>query len=1191
MWSKAKFPPIKKTVHRKAKRVGERLHFDLFTSSVRSSDGCKYLLVVVDEFSGFVWAFGLRKKSETFTCLTLLVKKIEKMLGKRVEGFMNDCDVDCGGVSAFRCDNAGENVLQEMKDWCAERGTTLETMVPYMHYQNGKSERVGGLVFKGGAAFRYGGNLPDGEWVRCCLAFVHVRNRLPGSSCEEGKTPYGVLHGVDVSAVELIDHFRVVGCLCYWLVPHELRVGKKQIAVRCVLLGYLDDIEGRKGYLARRLSDGKLVQGARNQFIFYEDKLVYPSSPDYDRWVKEDIAGRDRLIEENVKNDEVKGVDDESECELVSEDEGEVKSEETDEMSCVGDDLAGVDLGRKVSEEGNEDEGENVDFNVIPDLSLSDDDESSDSESEEVMDRLERGEPISSSPGGVNTRGVTRAGEQEEKNHTPSQSQSQSQSDLDEPPEDCHDEEDQDYSRSEVSGDGEEEGEEKRGKSVKGSEEEGRKFWEPRRILKDRLKKKRGKKKRRREYYTEWVNGEFSWEPEGSFALSSDDERGNVLSEYKEKIYSALGREQVGGDENERVQDEEEGNDDDDGGGSEPTGGWVKKKKVVARVIRILKMIVKAGVVVPNTRKQALKNLMWPEFARAEKQEIGNFDHHEVWELMQRPKGVNVIGVKWVYDVKVNADGEVERYKARLVARGFGQKEGIDFNETFAPTMHIKTARTLFAIAAREGIEVRTYDVSTAFLHAPLSEDVYVRQPEGFVVKGKEDYVYKLRKAMYGLKNAPRAYSQFFMKILKKMGFVQSKKDDCLWSLMKGDVFVHYLFHVDDILVVANNECVRDACFIALEKNLNIRDEGPISGRKFLGMRVMRLGDGSYTLDQKQYIESMAKHFGVGDRKRVKSPCTYGEKLTHDMCPTTKEGREIARKLPYQSLVGSLIYACKTRMDVSYAVSNVARYMSCWGEMHYEAALRVLTYLYHDRDRVLTISPSNNNFTLSVYCDANYADEREGHIVPAGGKGHVSDDNNILDPVVEAKWKSQGGFVMCLGGCPVSWRSRRHRCRVLSSMEAEYVEATEAAKEVLWFRELMNELGYGMVKPTPLYEDNKGCIAFSKNNTCHDRTKHIDMRRYYLRDLVATGAIEVVHVKSDQQLADILTKAQLVHTFVRQRDVVYSGKEVTVRVMRAERQNGCLCVTCVCGSTKLMKVNEHVGCSCITCLVDKIESM
>ena len=181
-------------------------------------------------------------------------------------------------------------------------------------------------------------------------------------------------------------------------------------------------------------------------------------------------------------------------------------------------------------------------------------------------------------------------------------------------------------------------------------------------------------------------------------------------------------------------------------------------------------------------------------------------------------------------------------------------------------------------------MSINQYDVSNAFLHASLEEVVYVSQPEGHVVKGKEDWVYRLNKAMYGLKNAPKAYSDYFMETLTKLGFVQSKKDECLWTLRKGKSVLHYLFHVDDIIVVSNDDMLKEAVLLSLRHKMEMKDEGEPS--LFLGVAIERDGNGGYRLSQKKYIEKMAKRFNIDENaKDVTTPSEYGLKLGPEHLP------------------------------------------------------------------------------------------------------------------------------------------------------------------------------------------------------------------------------------------------------------------------------------------------------------------
>lgn len=545
-----------------------------------------------------------------------------------------------------------------------------------------------------------------------------------------------------------------------------------------------------------------------------------------------------------------------------------------------------------------------------------------------------------------------------------------------------------------------------------------------------------------------------------------------------------------------------------------------KLKEILGEAIRVLTLVVKEELAIPRTRKQAQKKTEWPLYNEAEFIELGAFNKHGVWELVPPPDDANVVGTRWVYDIKMNLDGTINRYKARLVAQGYAQVEGIDYNDTFAPTMHIKSMRTLLCVAAHRQYDVRAWDVSTAFLHASLEEAVYVKQPPGHEVAGKENWVYKLNKAMYGLKNAPLAWSKHLMQLLTNLGFTQSSKDECLWVKRSKDRELFILFHVDDLLVVGD-PILRELIFAALGKEVALRDEG--ESDIFLGVEIERTRDGGFVLRQRKYIETLAKRFNVtDDTASVRTPCLSSVVYNCADLPVTEKEKNEAKKLPMQSLLGGLIFTIKTRWDVAYAISDVTRFMSYWGKSHFKGAMRILKYLYATRDRGVVISPDpNENLVMSVYCDANWLDSRD-------------------HPELDEKYKPQGGHLVFVGNSLVNWSSRRQGMRTLSSMEAEYYAASEAAKDILWFREILEELGYPQKGPTVIWEDNSACISYSKNNTAHDRSKHIDNRKYFVRDLVKNGECKLVHVSTDYQLADMLTKAQPEKLFIAHRDIVDS---------------------------------------------------
>jgi hypothetical protein len=665
--------------------------------------------------------------------------------------------------------------------------------------------------------------------------------------------------------------------------------------------------------------------------------------------------------------------------------------------------------------------------------------------------------------------------------------------------------------------------------------------------------------------YETWWEGyeDPSWEPSSTFRLEEyDKKRKSWYLELYTNFLRMKKEQKLKKEERVKLRKKEGETKKEEVDEEEKTVREETIKKALVNRIRILNIIAENEgneITIPNDRKEAKKNIRWEGFYNAEVEEVKAFDDLEVWELVPRPKHRRVIGVRFAYDIKIDSiTGKISRYKARLVAKGYAQIEGVDYTETFAPTMHIKTARALLKKAAKHKCIAEHYDVSTAFLHASLKEEVYVEQPEGHEIKGKEDWVYKLNKAMYGLKNAPRAYSDHFQGLLTEMGFKQASSDDCLWVLRRGKSWLYYLYYVDDIMVVGNDEELKELMFLTMKNTLNIRKEGNLE--QFLGMVVHMDDEYNYTMDQEHFIKRIAKKFNVTKTtKEIKSPGDPTNKLSSDQLPTTPEEKRVAEKLPFRELLGSLIYVAKTRLDICYHLSDCARFLSGWGVEHYQAAIRILQYLL-STSHIQLIIKSEDNMNLSIYCDANYGDRRDG--------GKRNDTTG--------KWRSQGGYIVYLGSTPVGWRSKRHKSTSLSSMESEYMEASEGGKEAIWFRRLMIDLDEEQTQPTELYEDNKACYEFSKNNTCHDRTKHIDQRAYFLRELVKKGEIVVVPVKTKDQLADIMTKAQTIKLFKEQRDRIYSYKTRTVRRLTKRIHKSCPCVCCFVRICRAKKTYAYV---------------
>jgi hypothetical protein len=536
----------------------------------------------------------------------------------------------------------------------------------------------------------------------------------------------------------------------------------------------------------------------------------------------------------------------------------------------------------------------------------------------------------------------------------------------------------------------------------------------------------------------------------------------------------------------------------------------------VARSTEMLDNIALAGTLGKDrayirsmTQKQMLCLPDSEQYRKAELIELDQFETHKVWELVPRPKTHKPIQVRWTYDLKKDTEGNIIKYKARIVAKGFQEKVKVE--DVFAPTMKYDTFRTLLTIAAKKKLKVKQYDVSTAFLHAPITgEDIYVEQPPGYKVEGKENEVYRLKRAMYGLRSSPRAYADFFMETLADLGFKQSKQDDCLFILKEGNNFVYYLFHVDDICVVSSNTTLEKRVLKDLTAKVMIKDMGELD--TFLGVKVRRDDEYNYYLSQSHYIGTLVERFQLSSStKEVDTPSLSSKYLVTAALPEDVEERAEILALKYQALVGGLIYTVRTRPDVAYAVSDLARFMHSWDKTHWKAGIRCLRYLQNTKhfEHKIYSSTTDENMTITCFADANYSDPR-------------TDDMNPCD---DNKYKSQGGHMLFIDNTLIGWKSKRMSIRTHSSMESEYYEANEAAKGVIWLRRLLEEFDYPQEEPTVIYEDNTACISFSKNNTDHTRTKHIDQRAYCLRDWVRAKIITLKHISTDLQIADILTKA------------------------------------------------------------------
>jgi hypothetical protein len=501
----------------------------------------------------------------------------------------------------------------------------------------------------------------------------------------------------------------------------------------------------------------------------------------------------------------------------------------------------------------------------------------------------------------------------------------------------------------------------------------------------------------------------------------------------------------------------------------------------------------------PNTLQQAYDRPDGALWEAAVSKEYQSILKAGTYTLVTPPPNCNIVGNKWV--LKKKSDG---RYKARLVAQGFSQKAGIDYNETFAPVAKFASIRALLAMTAYHGYEAHQMDVNTAYLNGDLDVDVYMKQPVGFVEPGKEHLVCKLHKSLYGLKQSGRQWYEKIHGTFTKMGFQSSHADACVYYLHQDAEVVYIALYVDDLLLLSSSLQRLLNIKKTLAASYEMKDLGEV--RHILGIQVHRDRQARVlSIDQSAYIKTIVTRFGMWESKPVMTPMDPGTKLSKAQCPATSDEKQAMDKVPYQACLGAIMYAMLgTRPDIAFAVTTLGQFASDPGQAHWLAMKRLLRYLRGTMDYKLRYGFANERSQLTQaiigYSDSNYADD--------------VDDR-----------KSVGAYVFMLFGGAISWQAKKQSTVALSSTEAEYMAVTQAAKEALWWRAFMTSLGCPTLSPSTLYSDNLGCIALSKNPEYHSRTKHIDVKHHFVRQCVENGSLTLAFVGTTEMAADMLTKA------------------------------------------------------------------
>ena len=503
----------------------------------------------------------------------------------------------------------------------------------------------------------------------------------------------------------------------------------------------------------------------------------------------------------------------------------------------------------------------------------------------------------------------------------------------------------------------------------------------------------------------------------------------------------------------------------------------------------------------PRSVEEALEGEEAEMWKAAIEEELGNHKVMGTWRLEDLPMGREAIGNRWVFARKRDDKGNVVRYKARLVAQGFSQKPGIDFDldSTFAPVMRLETLRTVLALAATNRWSLFQSDVKSAYLNGRITEEIFMRQPAGF--DGGSGRVCRLQRSLYGLKQAGNIWNREFNETMRELGFQQLKTDPCCYVRFNNTSLSSILLlWVDDILgaVTTSIEGARIHAELSKKFKITTTHQPGI----LLGMKITRDDTThSISISQTHYIDAMLKRYGLQDANPVNTPLDPNVNL--DSIDPPSEANDTSERASglYATAIGSLLYAAMgTRPDIAYAVHRLAQFTRSPQPKHWTAVKRVLRYLKGTRTLYLTFGGLNvaQPSEILTFCDADWASN--------------------------ADRKSISGYVVMLAGGAIAWSSKKQTSVALLTAEAEYIAATHAAKQVLWYRSLFSELGISQPSTSTIFTDNQAAIAIAHHPEFHARTKHIDIALHFLRDHVQSKTLNTAYVNTRDNLADIFTK-------------------------------------------------------------------
>jgi hypothetical protein len=495
----------------------------------------------------------------------------------------------------------------------------------------------------------------------------------------------------------------------------------------------------------------------------------------------------------------------------------------------------------------------------------------------------------------------------------------------------------------------------------------------------------------------------------------------------------------------------------------------------------------------PTSLQDALVGPEGPFWRAAVEEEMHSLLGMGTWCYSQLPPGRTALPCKWVFKRKLQADGTIERYKARLVLKGFRQRYGVDYDAVFAPVVRASTVRLFFSVVASRDLECHQVDIKNAFVQSSLSEEIYMQQPPGY--NDGSGQVLRLLKSLYGLKQAPRVWHQTLVTFLFDMGCVQSLSDSALLTYSDGgENTLYILLYVDDILIAAEQlSTVAHFKRLLLDKFPG-RDLGET--QFFLQMSVERQRSNRFVvLKQQRHIEKLAEVSGLEEAHPVKVPMIEG--VYRDVLGAPVDAPSAITQ--YKSLLGAMMHISNyTRPDIAFAVSYLARFVNAVTTDKFARLVDIIKYLKGTATYGLYLGGSVISCPLYAYCDSDWA-------------------------ACPNTRKSVTGFVVMCGIGAIAWKAVRQATVSRSTAESEYIAAGEVAKELQYIHQLAPDFDLvpGCI---PVGCDNSAALSLVEDPLSAARTKHIDIIYHHIRQRVKMLQMQFIAVATRDNTADVFTK-------------------------------------------------------------------